>query len=231
MKKCSSCNRNNSDKNNFCINCGNKLSIKNICPYCNREVKIQDAFCKYCGKNLKHYKNKIFNNKWVKRVFSKRDPLTVAIVSIASIAILALIIIPSVMLYDIFSDQDEKISTNSHFGEVTVCESIDEDTYAPISKNEEFKIGFREIYATIHISGVSSEDYFTYRWKYADSGEVIREFSFDYFKEEGYIPDYFIIPEGEDIADYHIFSEPGEYIVDFFHNGQYIGNANFKVLN
>ena len=28
----------------------------------------------------------------------------------------------------------------------------------------------------IHISGVSSEDYFTYIWKYADSGEVFREF-------------------------------------------------------
>jgi len=173
----------------------------------------------------------LFKSGWIKKIFLKKDPLAVSLVAIATILVLVITIVFPILLYNNLSAENEIQSATFHFEEITICNKIDDKTYAPISQKNEFKIGFREIYATIHISGVSSEDYFTYRWKYADSGEVIREFSFYYFKEEGYIPDYFIVPGGEDIADYYIFSEPGDYIVEFFHNGQYMGDASFKVVN
>lgn len=241
MKKCPSCNAYNDEKSKFCISCGNKLSPKSLCLHCSREVKAEDNFCKYCGNSLNPnkpretlkdlFKNTLSKSGWIKKIFLKKDPLTISLIAIATILVLVITIVFPILLYNYLSAENETQSATHHFGEVIICDKIDDKTYAPLSQNVEFKIGFREIYATIHISGVSSEEYFTYRWKYAGSGEVIREFSFDYFKEEGYIPDYFIIPEGEDIADYYIFSEPGDYIVEFFHNGQYIGDASFKVVN
>ena len=241
MKKCPSCNTYNDGKSKFCISCGKKLPPKGVCSYCFREVKAEDKFCKYCGKSLKTHqpeetlkdllKNTIFKFGWIKEIFLKKDPLVISLIAIATLSVLAIMIVFPILLYNNLSNQNETQSVTPHFGEIIICDKIDDETYAPLSPKVEYKIGFREIYATIHISGVSSEDSFTYRWKYADTGEAIREFSYNYFQEEGYIPDYFIIPEGEDIKDYYILSEPGGYIVEFFHNGQYIGGASFKVVN
>jgi uncharacterized membrane protein YvbJ len=241
MEKCPSCNAYNDEKSKFCKSCGYKLPLRTVCPHCSREIKPENNFCKYCGKSLKSYKpgktlndllkNTIFNSGWIKSIFLKKDPLILSLMALVLLSVLAIIIVSTILLYNNLSTQNDTQSAILSFGEITICDNIDDETYAPLTQNVEFKIGFREIYATIHISGVSSEDYFTYRWRYADSGEVIREFSFDYFIEEGYIPDYFIIPEGDDIADYYIFSEPGSYIVDFFHNGQYVGGASFSVVN
>ncbi len=241
MKKCPSCNAYNDEKSKFCISCGNKLSPKSLCPHCSREVKAEDNFCKYCGNSLNPYKsretlkdllqNTLFKSGWIKKIFLKKDPLVVSLIAVATLFVLAIIIVFPILLYNNLSTQNDTKPATPRFGEITISDKIDDKTYTPLSQKNEFKIGFREIYATMHISGVSSEDYFTYIWKYADSGEIIREFSFYYFKEEGYIPDYFIIPEGEDVSDYYIFSEPGGYIVEFFHNGKYIGGASFKVAN
>jgi hypothetical protein len=116
------------------------------------------------------------------------------------------------------------------FGELIICESIDNDTFEPVSTRQEFEIGFREIYATIQASDVSSIDTFTYKWKNLDSGEVLRDFSFNYFKDGGYIPDFIVLQEGEDILDYHLFSEPGKYRVEYYHNNMFVDSADFSIV-
>lgn len=49
--KCSKCGLECEQGQNFCTDCGTKLSLR--CPQCNSEVKVTDKFCGKCGNNLK----------------------------------------------------------------------------------------------------------------------------------------------------------------------------------
>ncbi len=243
MKKCPSCGTLNDNSSKFCSSCGKKLSSKTVCPSCKKEVKPTDTFCKHCGKSLKKSK------KPTKRKISRK--LKIALIALGAFFGLLIIAFLGLYLYSAFYLMDryelvyaedgtrqlvEKqdapestVPTEPSFGKLTICESLNDKTYEPVNPTNEFNIGFREVYAAIDVSGVSADDTFTYKWKYADSGNTISELSFNYFKPDGYIPDYIILSEEDDINDYHLFSEPGDYIVEFYHNGKLIDAATFTV--
>jgi len=242
MKKCPSCGTINDDVSKFCKNCGQILPSKNICPYCKSQIDPNDTFCKHCGKSLKGIPVSI------KRKTSKSLKIALitvgSLIGIIAVAYLGLFLfvkyylpkryIPATDYNAVELEEEQGLaepieSLEPAFGELIISSSIDNDTYKPIDPADEFDIGFRQIYAAIEVSGVTPDDTFTYMWKYAGSGEVISEFSFNYFKPQGYIPDYIALSEDDNIDDYALFSEPGDYLVEFYHNGELIDSETFGV--
>ena len=243
MKECHSCDTLNDDSSKFCSSCGKKLSSKTICPYCKKDVKPTDTFCNHCGKSLKK------STKTKKSKMNKK--LKISLIALGAffgfiiIAYLSLFLLIKFYLAEKYYLRDtgkgtvELVEkqyipestklTEPTFGKLVVCESIDDETYEPINSTNEFDIGFREIYAAINVSDAIPDDTFTYKWKYADSGETISDFTFNYFKPDGYIPDYILLSEEDDINNYHLFSEPGDYVVEFYHNEKLIDTAMFTV--
>ena len=243
MKKCPSCGTLNGDSSRFCSSCGKKLSSKTVCPSCKKEIKPTDTFCKHCGKSLKE------STKATKSKMNKKLKITLialgAFFGFIIIAFLGLYLYSTFYLIDkyelVYSEDGtgqlvEKQDTfkslkpgEPSFGKLTICESINDETYEPVNPADAFDIGFREVYAIIDVSGVSLDDTFTYKWKYADNGKTISDFTFNYFTPDGYIPDYIVLSEEDDIDDYYLFSEPGDYVVEFYHNEELIDTATFTV--
>jgi hypothetical protein len=115
------------------------------------------------------------------------------------------------------------------FGDLQISKKMEEVTFRPLGICYKFDQGFREIYASIFITGVELEDSYTFRWVDAGTGEKIIDFSDNYFATDGYVPNFIYIPLKENIEDYRIFSEPGKYTVEFYHNGKLIDSADFTV--
>jgi len=115
------------------------------------------------------------------------------------------------------------------FGDLQISKKIDNKTFKPLSISYEFDEGFREIYAAIFVSGVELDDRYTFKWLNIDTGEKIIDFSGNYFTTDGFVPNFISIPREEDIEDYKIFSEPGEYMIEFYHNGKLIDSAAFSI--
>ena len=53
MKYCDICGTYNFRENNYCIHCGNKLIIENICPYCGKVNGDSESFCVKCKKQIR----------------------------------------------------------------------------------------------------------------------------------------------------------------------------------
>jgi len=120
------------------------------------------------------------------------------------------------------------------FGEIVTCEKLDEETYAPVIPKGSFDIGVQQIFATIKAAGIKSEDKFSFVWKNKETGKIIFENTDEYSAEKkGYIEGYIassIYLDKEDKEKDNILAEPGEYIVEFFHNSTLVDTAEFKVL-
>ncbi len=120
------------------------------------------------------------------------------------------------------------------FGEIVTCEKLDEETYAPVIPKGSFDIGVQQIFATIKAAGIKSEDKFSFVWKNKETGKIIFENTDEYSAEKkGYIEGYIassIYLDKEDKEKDNILAEPGEYIVEFFHNSMLADTAEFKVL-
>jgi len=115
------------------------------------------------------------------------------------------------------------------FGDLIICEQIDDETGEPIKPKDEFDISIDKIYATIKVSGVRAEDNKRFTVKNEDTGEIIFDETKRYStKETGYIEGYFYI-ETEDKKEDQILLEPGKYVVEFYHKGELIDSASFKV--
>ena len=115
------------------------------------------------------------------------------------------------------------------FGDLTICEQIDDETGEPIKPKDEFDISIDKIYATIKVSGVRAEDNKRFTVKNEGTGEIIFDETEKYStKETGYIEGYFYI-ETEDRKEDQILLEPGKYVVEFYHKGELIDSASFKV--
>ena len=138
----------------------------------------------------------------------------VALVSI--IFILGLISITTACVPDLF------------FGDLTICENINEETFEPVNQKNEFDINTEKIYATINYSGARGEDNYRFNWINLDTGESIFDETSKYSEGKS---DYF---EGN-AASYITTTEeikvisPGNYKVDFYHNGDLKSTANFVV--
>jgi hypothetical protein len=115
------------------------------------------------------------------------------------------------------------------FGNLQISKKMEKETFKPLGICYEFDQGFREVYASIFVSGVELDDRYTYRWLNTGTGEKIIDFSDNYFTTDGFVPNFIYIPLKENIEDYRIFSEPGKYTVEFYHNGKLVDSADFTV--
>lgn len=115
------------------------------------------------------------------------------------------------------------------FGDLQISKKMEKETSKPLGVCYEFDQGFREIYASIFVSGVELDDRYTFRWLNTNTGEKIIDYSDNYFTTDGFVPNFIYIPLKENIEDYKIFSEPGKYTIEFYHNGKFIDSADFTV--
>ena len=115
------------------------------------------------------------------------------------------------------------------FGELVVCLEVDADTFAPVGIKDSFDTGVEKIFAVVDASGVKAEDVWKFIWRNRDTEEVIADSTGNYSENEsGYMEGYlsnYIVP-GEEGG---IIGEPGNYSVDFYHNGQLIDSADFVI--
>jgi len=242
LKICPSCSTQNNDLAKFCSSCGKNLFYEATCPHCNKEIKPNDTFCPNCGKSLKE-----IHAQKPKKKLSKLKKTLIGIASF--IGFLALLYLSLFLYGRFYIDKnfefaympdgsidviDKKVIPELSFGDLTICSRIDSNTNAPVNAVNEFEIGAREIYATIHIAGAKLNDSFKFVWKYADTKNTIIEYSNNYltgiYYFEGYKYSFIAIPESDSITNYKVFCEPGDYIVEFYHNDSFIDSTTFSIV-
>jgi hypothetical protein len=114
------------------------------------------------------------------------------------------------------------------FGDLVVCSDIDQETYEPLDQKDEFDIETEKIYATIDYYGVKGDDNYRYSWVNLDTGENILEKTLKYSEgESGYFEGYAMSYIG--INDEVKVIPPGNYRIEFYHNGELKETANFMV--
>ncbi|MDO9044930.1 MAG: zinc-ribbon domain-containing protein [Methanobacteriaceae archaeon] len=73
--KCPHCGAKNSENNEFCLKCGNKLKSNQYrpegksCPHCGFKNRIGTSFCAKCGKSLSKPKKKRQKRKLAKKIY------------------------------------------------------------------------------------------------------------------------------------------------------------------
>ncbi|MDD5622563.1 MAG: hypothetical protein PHQ09_05345 [Actinomycetota bacterium] len=114
------------------------------------------------------------------------------------------------------------------FGDLTICENINEETFEPINQKNEFDINIEKIYATIDYSGARGEDNYRFNWVNLDTGENILDKTLKYSEGkssyfEGYAMSYIATNEEARVI------LPGNYKIEFYHNGELKSTANFVI--
>ena len=114
------------------------------------------------------------------------------------------------------------------FGDLTICENINEETFEPVDQKNEFDINIGKIYATINYSGAKGEDNYRFNWINLDTGKNILDKTLKYSEGksnyfEGYAMSYIATTEEVKVIP------PGNYKVDFYHNGELKSTANFMI--
>jgi len=213
-----------------------------ICPSCSTQNNDSAKFCSSCGKSL--------NEKAALKPKKKLSKLKKILIGIASfIGFLAVFYLALFLYARFYIDKnftfaympggtidviDKKDIPALSFNKLTICESVDENTNAPINAANKFKLGTRKIYATINVAGASIYDSFKFVWKYANTKNTIIEYSGNYLTETyyfaGYEYSFLTIPESGSIDNYKVFSEPGDYIVEFYHNTDLVSTEGFKIV-
>ncbi len=241
MKICPSCSTQNYDLAKFCSKCGKKLTAKRTCPYCKKDLKPKDTYCNNCGKSLKE--------QAIKKPKKKLSKSIKSLIGIGAFIAFIAILYLSLFLYAKFyinekftfivgTDNsirvvDKNTINDLSFGELVTCHNVDEKNLSPIDIKKEFELGTRKIYASISITGLNNGGNFKFIWKYADSGEAIFEDLYDYPVTGNYFEGYRFssieLPEDKDIKDYKLFSEPGNYIVEFYYNNKLIKSTDFII--
>ncbi len=115
------------------------------------------------------------------------------------------------------------------FEPVIISSSIDKDSSEPISPSAEYDINTRQIYATIKYKGVMGQDSWRFKWIYKQTGEIVLDNGDKYNASE---PDgYFqgIVTSNIFIATDDKIIPPGNYTIQFYHNGKIKGSADFSV--
>jgi hypothetical protein len=143
------------------------------------------------------------------------------------IVITTVLLISSVVLFSQGCKAPELL-----FGELLISENIDSATGAPINPKNEFDIELKGIWSTIEVTNVKGEDNYRFKYINKDTGEIISDFTGKYSEifgeEEGYFEgicvDHFYQTEQE-----YLFLEPGNYEVEFYHQGELIGSAPLKI--
>ncbi len=114
------------------------------------------------------------------------------------------------------------------FGDLTVCEDINQETFEPVSQKDEFDVEIKKIYATINYYGVKGGDNYRYKWVNLDTGGNILDETSKYSEGksnyfEGYTMSYIAANDEVKVLP------PGDYKVEFYHNGELKSTANFVI--
>jgi len=115
------------------------------------------------------------------------------------------------------------------FGEVIICESLNKETYEPINPKNEFEMSVKEINATIELTNIKGTDSYRFLWKNTKTGEVILDNTGKYKEDDDrYLKGWFsnTIYVKDDTG---FLATPGDYVVEFYHNGELKSSANFKI--
>lgn len=115
------------------------------------------------------------------------------------------------------------------FGNLIICESVDKKTYEPVNPKNEFDLFVKEIAAAINIQNVKGTDNYRFVCKNIKTNETVSDINGKYLEgETGYGSGWFestlSVKEGADVI-----ALPGDYIVEFYHNGEMKSSANFKI--
>jgi len=114
------------------------------------------------------------------------------------------------------------------FGDLVICEDVNQDTLEPVNAKSEFDIEAKKISASIEYFGVKGEENYRFSWTNIDTGENVLDKTMQYFEgEEGYFEGYAasyinVTEEGGIIP-------PGNYKIEFYHSGELIKTADFIV--
>jgi hypothetical protein len=129
----------------------------------------------------------------------------------------------------ILSFQVVSCAPEQEFGELIICSEVDSNSFEPADVCDNFNIEVDEIFAAVEVSGVNAEDKWRFTWKNLNTGEVIADSTNIYSSETtGYIEGFFsnkLVPSGNG----KIIAEPGDYLVDFYHNGELKATGEFKI--
>lgn len=239
MKRCTSCDTLNSDKNRFCVKCGEKLPDEYLCPKCGENIDPNDKFCKKCGQKIKRIQKPKKN---------ERSKIRISLIAVGAFIGFLLLIFVGLYLfarfyimnkYALVYSLDGVINVISReegpsFGELFVCKDIDERTLAPLNISNQFKAGQRSIYASIYVYGVNQEDGYSFKIRDKNTDEEIIDYGSKYFSLDGYyvgyVPLMIKIAEEDNIADYRLLGEVGEFEVEYYHNDYLVDEAEFEML-
>jgi len=114
------------------------------------------------------------------------------------------------------------------FGDVVICEDINQETYEPLNPEDEFDVETKKICASIKYTGVKGEENWRFKWVNLDTGENVLDKSGKYSEgESGYFEGY-IAPYIETTDEAKVIP-PGNYKVEFYNNGELVKTTTFKV--
>jgi hypothetical protein len=216
------------------------------CPYCNTANENASKFCKNCGKKLLAKQKESIKPR--KKKLSKK--VRISLIAVGSFFGLVIIVFAGLFLYLRYYLIDQYTFSYNQSGEVevvkkdevpefsatelTITDSIDQNTFAPMGAKTEFETGFREIYATLDVDGVTGTDRLGFKWVNEDTGEELFDYTLEWNIPDSYYNGniYFPVrlPETEDASNYRLFGEPGKYRVEFYHNEQLVKVAPFEVV-
>ncbi|MES0341256.1 MAG: hypothetical protein ABUK08_02970 [Candidatus Humimicrobiaceae bacterium] len=129
----------------------------------------------------------------------------------------------------ILSSQIVSCAPEQVFSELIICREVDSNNFEPADACDNFDIEVDEIFAAVEVSGVKAEDRWRFTWKNLNTGEVIADSTNIYSSEAtGYIEGFFsnkLVPNGNG----NIIAEPGDYLVNFYHNGELKATGEFKI--
>lgn len=112
------------------------------------------------------------------------------------------------------------------FGSLTVCESVNKDTFEPVNPKTEFDMFTKSVSVAIHIQNVKGTDNFRFLWKNDKTGEIVSDVNEKYKEGEtqymsGWISNAILSKEEGGL--------PGSYSVEFYHNGELKATAKFTI--
>ena len=114
------------------------------------------------------------------------------------------------------------------FGDLVICEDINQDTFEPENAKNEFDIEAKNICACIEYFGVKGGDSYRFNWINTDTGEDALDKTGEYAEgESGYFDG--CAYSSSSLSGDGINIPPGNYKVGFYHNGELIKTANFIV--
>ncbi|MCL4385036.1 MAG: hypothetical protein M1479_02945 [Actinobacteria bacterium] len=115
------------------------------------------------------------------------------------------------------------------FGNLTLCQSLNKDTFEPVNPTNEFDLFSKEIAAAINIQNVKGTDSYRFLWKNEQTGGVIGDINGKYKEGEtrygsGWFSSTLTVGEGKDAI-----ALPGNYILEFYHNNELKSSAKFTI--